>query len=98
MFRIINTGFGSLHSVVLDVQFCTTFCVPWWPCEQGVWLVTWRSRVRGRVAAACRLLAGQPWASLMNDEVHMLRPTQPATNWTANEYRAVITVQEGGNK
>jgi hypothetical protein len=23
---------------------------------------------------------------------HMLRPTQPATNWMANEYRAVVTV------
>ena len=23
---------------------------------------------------------------------HMLRPTQPATNWMANEYQAVVTV------
>ena len=24
--------------------------------------------------------------------MHVLRPTQPATNWTANEYRTVVTV------
>ena len=24
--------------------------------------------------------------------IHVIRPTQPATNWTANEYRTVVTV------
>ena len=44
--------------------------VPWWPCEQGAWLVTWWSRVRGWAAAAGRLLAGRPWASRTTGEVH----------------------------
>ena len=46
------------------------FCVPRWPCEQGAWLVTWWSRVRGWAAAAYRLLAGRPWASRTTGEVH----------------------------
>ena len=70
----------------------TSIGVPRWPCELGAWLITRRSRVRGWVAAACRLFAVRPRQAELLVKF-MLRPTQPATNWTANEsHRAVVTV------